>query len=137
MIRLRLQVSAFAQMMERKLRKNDDKGGWRNASKSFLLRRLLEETVELAELFRLDEGTITLIRIAAERVSRFAPQLCSGVTMEQISNEAADVANFAMMLVDVCGGFDERAQEKEATHAAGRGEDRAQDAAAGIPSRRA
>lgn len=79
-------VQAFAQRMESKLRANDHRGGWDSESTEWLLARLYEEVAELAlELNRYDDPPAT-------RASR-------------IAHEAADVANFAMMLADVCGGL--------------------------------
>lgn len=75
-------VKWFAEMMEAKLRKNDHKGGWLNDSSTSLFTRLQEESWELKQV------------------------LAKGVTAassEKLINEAADVANFAMMIADICG----------------------------------
>jgi hypothetical protein len=72
---LRPEVLRFAQVMEARLRDNDHKGGWENESDSYLLRRLDEETTELQ-------------------------RAVFGMTDEYIIMEAADVANFAMMIAD-------------------------------------
>lgn len=79
---LRPEVAAFAQMMERKLRANDFKPGWKGDSPSALCRRVDEEVGELRDA-----------------VSRGAP-------VALIAEEAADVGNMAMMVADVCGGLD-------------------------------
>lgn len=71
---LRDSVLAFAAQMERKLRANDHKGGWSNESPEWLLSRLREEVAELEQL-----------------VASGGP----GVV-----GEAADVANFAMMVAE-------------------------------------
>lgn len=68
---IRQEVSWFSLEMERKLKANDHKGGWRDCSMDYLFRRLREEMDELA----LAEG-------------------------DDIIDEAADVANFAMMIAD-------------------------------------
>ena len=72
---LRPEVYEFAFAMEKKLRENDNKGGWKNCSWSYLQHRLNEELKELD--FEVAFGTplSTLL-------------------------EAADVANFLMMMVD-------------------------------------
>ena len=75
-------VSWFARLMEQKLSKNDHKGGWVGCTPSWLLRRLRAETNELAR---------------ALKCHKKAPAL--------IAREAADVANFAMMIADVTGGL--------------------------------
>lgn len=72
---LRPQLRDFANRMEHKLRQNDHKGGWQDCASDWLLRRLEEELQEL--------------RIA----------LATG-TLLDVEEEAADVANFAMMLAD-------------------------------------
>lgn len=76
-LELRPEVARFAQLMERRLRANDHKGGWRGDTPHALLRRLREETDELY----------------------------LAITAEDVGNEAADVANFAMMIADVCGAL--------------------------------
>ena len=68
-------VYNFAKIMENKLKQNDYKGGWSNCDIKWLLSRLKEETVELEQ--------------AIENKSK-----------ENIVKEAADVANFAMMIAD-------------------------------------
>lgn len=75
-------VLAFARRMEAKLAKNrhkGDRGGWLKDTPSALLRRLKVETNELEKAIQSNS--------------------CG-----DIANEAADVANFAMMIADVCGG---------------------------------
>ena len=70
----RKEVKAFAAMMEYKLKKNDHKGNFENTDVDFLLKRLKEEVNEL--------------EIAIKSESYFEVML-----------EAADVANFACILV--------------------------------------
>lgn len=72
-------VLEFALRMEKKLsvnRHKGDRGGWLNDDPLTLHKRLAEEDVEL--------------KVAME----------NGLTAEEIANEAADVANFAMMIAD-------------------------------------
>ena len=78
----RLTVRLFAEVMEEKLRQNDYKGGWGNTAPGDLLLRLEQEAQEL----------------------RDAIEMCDA---SAIRREAADVANFAMMVADVCGGLSE------------------------------
>ena len=70
-------VRDFAKEMEKRLLDNDYKGGWDDCTPAWLLKRLGEEMKELRRAVRAKEPT------------------------EQISEEAADVANFAMMVADV------------------------------------
>ena len=74
---LRPEVRRFAQCMETQLRANDHKGGWHDDGWEALLRRLREETKELARELRRNR-----------------------LRIEDVVNEAADVANFAMMIAD-------------------------------------
>jgi NTP pyrophosphatase (non-canonical NTP hydrolase) len=89
---LRPEVLAFAHAMEAKLRENDTRAGWKNCSPKWLLGRLRGETRELASAIdKQDRAT------AAEgEWERHGPDVCA---------EAADVANFAMMIADQCHGL--------------------------------
>jgi len=81
----RPQVRQFADLMEARLKANDHKAGWRGERLPYLFRRLREETDELFEAMRPSADW----RMASEAVGR----------------EAADVANFAMMIADICGAL--------------------------------
>ncbi len=83
-MKLRPEVRWFAQEMERQLRANDHKGGWQEMSPFVLGRRLLEEYEELLSAC-----------LAAQRTPDRLPFHSS------VLEEAADVANFAMMIADV------------------------------------
>ena len=76
----RPEVVAFAHAMESKLRDNDHKSGWKGCGIDWLLARLTQEVGELAEQLATD-----------------------GPDDEDTIGEAADVANFAMMVADVAG----------------------------------
>jgi len=78
---MRWQVVMFALRMEEKLQRNDHKEHWTSYSAKWLLNRLRQETQELTRAIE------------------------NGEEPEAIANEAADVANFAMMVADVCGGL--------------------------------
>ena len=67
-------VRWFAEQMESALRRNDHKSGWRGDSHDALLARLYEECLELGQACKDQSPTIIA--------------------------EAADVANFAMMIAD-------------------------------------
>jgi len=73
-------VELFADAMERELQANEHKGGWQGCDKDYLIMRLREETRELIVVLRDPEGTL-----------------------DTITAEAADVANFAMMIADNFG----------------------------------
>jgi NTP pyrophosphatase (non-canonical NTP hydrolase) len=72
----REEVQWFATRMEQELRENDHKGGWQNDNWRDLLARLHEEMHELWHV-------------------------CNyGANADIIAEEAADIANFAMMIAD-------------------------------------
>lgn len=83
----RPEVVAFANLMERQLRANDHKPGWTGENPWPLLDRLYEEANELRDELQPGSRTDAL----AWRV--------------RLGAEAADVANFAMMIADVCGAL--------------------------------
>lgn len=71
----RIEVDNFADIMEIKLNKNDHKTGWKSCSNTYLLTRLKNEVTELENALINGKG-VTIVK------------------------EAADVANFAMMIAD-------------------------------------
>lgn len=81
----------FSRRMEKKLRQNDHKGHWRNCTRAYLLRRLRTELKELAAESG-NFGRLTKKSMTDAGLQDSARALIS---------EAADVANFAMMLADV------------------------------------
>lgn len=81
----RHQVRQFAELMEERLKANDHKGGWKGERLPYLMRRLREEVEELSEALLPDKDWA----MEAEKVGR----------------EAADVANFVMMVADICGAL--------------------------------
>lgn len=74
----RRRVSRFAEHMINKLKVNLYKGGWQQETNGYLIRRLRQEVEELRDAIR------------------------DGRSAHHIINEAADVANFAMMIADRC-----------------------------------
>jgi len=74
--RWRNEVVIFADAMEAKLKENDHKQHWSSMPMQYLIGRLAEEQEELREAIE-------------------------GENSEEILKEAADVANFAMMIADV------------------------------------
>ncbi|MBH0331464.1 hypothetical protein ABH14_16950 [Brevibacillus brevis] len=79
---MREEVLWFAEQMEAKLKENDHKEGWNGCGIFWLKNRLIEEVNELSDA--MDAGHNSE----------------SGLDVENIIREAADVANFAMMIAD-------------------------------------
>ncbi|MHB0874553.1 MAG: hypothetical protein ACYC5O_00770 [Anaerolineae bacterium] len=77
---LRPEVQRFAPAMEEQLKANDHKGGWKECSTSELIEGVEAEAYEL-------------------RLAKDGPA-------HEVLHEAADVANYAMMLADVAGGLE-------------------------------
>lgn len=79
-------VVDFSIIMERKLRENDYKGGWDDCDIDWLFKRAQEELGELREVLRESDSFDCN---------------CPDVDYEnEIVSEAADVANFIMMILD-------------------------------------
>ena len=86
-MKLRKEVRLFAEAMERRLQANDHKPGWKGEAPDALLDRVDDELLELHMAVAAGRGAILL--------------------------EAADVANFLMMVADVCGELEpERRTER-------------------------
>ena len=92
---LRPEVQAFAELMEQKLRENDHKGGWKECNLTYLSDRIKDETRELFSLFQ----AWHLAKVG----HMSAPTLPE--VRRFIGREAADVANFALMIADICGAL--------------------------------
>ena len=97
----RAEVREFARHMEAKLRENDHKGGWNDCERGWLLRRLGQEVGELRRALRANEQRLQ--RAAWTDIGRDASR-------RRIAREAADVANFAMMIADASGALNRRAR---------------------------
>lgn len=82
--RIRPQVLRLAEAMEERLKKNEWKGGWHTMTATALFKRLGQEIAEL------------------RRETKRKPHPSQ---TDYIRHEAADVANFAMMIADVCGAL--------------------------------
>lgn len=87
--RVREPVAWFAKRMEAKLRENDHKGGWQDCSLDWLIERLFQEANELWRTINHPS------------------------TFEMVIYEAADVANFAMMIADIARRINAPETEKE------------------------
>lgn len=83
---LRGEIRIFANEMERQLRLNEHKGGWKDCDLKWLYSELSNHLEELKRFTRADsKSTLAYPGKVA------------------ILDNAADVANFAMMIADVCG----------------------------------
>ena len=78
MILIKESVNKFALVMERKLNKNIHKGHWGGCTKQYLMTRLSQEKKELSAALKSGDEKL-------------------------IAEEAADVANFAMMIAENFG----------------------------------
>ncbi len=83
----RPEVVAFANLMEAQLRANDYKQGWKDDRPEALWDRMRDEVTELIDATH--PGSRTTVEAWRNHVGA----------------EAADVANFAMMIADVCGAL--------------------------------
>lgn len=97
---MRKEVKMFAEIMEQQLAANDHKGHWGGCRPEWLLARLTEEAGELAQALLQRDDAIRLMNTAQR--GTLNPKHA-----ERIAKEAADVANFALMIADVCGGVKE------------------------------
>lgn len=92
---VRPEVAAFALLMERELRANDHKTGWKGVDRLRLARHMRQEADELCDL--LHEHKKSGIDQKAMRYS------ADDTVQDAVAEEAADVANMALMVADVCG----------------------------------
>lgn len=94
----RKEVEAFADSMEERLRANDSKGGWKDATTTYLSKKLLEETTELLlslDSQKIDDYDLIVCFIASLRRLRK-----TNTVLQNPTKEAADVGNISMMLAD-------------------------------------
>lgn len=99
---VRPEVAAFAVLMEQQLRANDHKPGWKRDHAAALLHRIADEYDELSNALRRRADIAT-----DYEPSRGSDPLWGDpeAIATLIGKEAADVANFAMMVADVCGAL--------------------------------
>jgi hypothetical protein len=98
-LQLRPEVLWFAEAMEQKLRDNDHKGkrSWRNDTPEELMKRMKQELQELEQI-----GNGTMLGAAIRVLERPQDPQHRATVAARILAEAADVANFAMMVADLC-----------------------------------
>jgi hypothetical protein len=101
-VTLRPVVQRFAELMEAKLKENDKKGGWGNCSTAYLSRRCGNELGELRAAVNRGKHWVRQSTFLSGR----GPVISDNEELRLlIGREAADVANFAMMIADVCGAL--------------------------------
>jgi len=84
-ITLRPSLRIFAERMELELRRNEHKGGWMGEEPATVLSKLWDEVYDLeAEVEKYFDGD------------------WDGSNKDSILKEAADVANYAMFVADIC-----------------------------------
>jgi hypothetical protein len=103
---VRPEVAAFAQLMEQQLRANDGKGGWKEEQTAYLSRRCGNELEELREANQRQRKEWMQGSPPVDAKKREALKV-------DVGREAADVANFAMMIADVCGALEARRAGRE------------------------
>ena len=105
----RKEVQWFAEQMEAKLRKNDHKSHWSDETPHRLLYRLLEEVAELATKLQPapaysndihDRYQSLALKINAAAAEARIWQHLDAYANSGAIGEAADIANFAMMIAD-------------------------------------
>jgi hypothetical protein len=128
-IALRKEVTDFAAAMEKELRNNDHKGGWQDCSPHWLIGRLCQEVIEVIDQIQWDApvdgdrrveldalrrkfirdsivATRSHLAAAASELLRYSHIRDYPPMKNQdgsgLVGETADVANFAMMIADVC-----------------------------------
>ncbi len=94
-MKLRPAVRRFAEDMEKRLKENDWKGGWRNMTKTDLLDHLWKEFGELVYAITQIDCQYSPITNVGDEFKKVDKEY-----YEQVVCEAADVANFAMMIAD-------------------------------------
>jgi hypothetical protein len=104
----RPEVTAFANLMEKRLRAYDgDKGeeGWKRSSPHQLLAHGVEELSELVETLRGSKWSTKKLELVCHHLD-LARDLLYAVAVKpskNTANEAADAANMLMMFLDVMG----------------------------------
>jgi hypothetical protein len=87
-------ISVLAEAMRKKLVANAYKGGWQNMSVPYMMDRITDERNEL-------DNAIWRLNKFRKANNGKTPR----VLLEDILSEAADIANFAMMIADVAGAL--------------------------------
>lgn len=121
----RPEVVAFAVLMERELRLNDHKGGWKKDDAYQLAKHMVAEAIELRDALQEKLYEPIYREATPEEINQPGRHRMYVTTSGQprkvmiadhleyrpwtaparVASEAADLANMAMMVADVCGGF--------------------------------
>ena len=91
---IRKEVIWFSEQMEKQLKKNDHKSGWKHCKYTYLLERLCEEYKELDDCFWMPDSRSDMMWLGDD------VDLKGRFTKADVIKECADVANFAMMIAD-------------------------------------
>src|SRR6185295_15949032 len=94
-LRLRPEVAAFAQEMERKLRANDWKGGWKDNDVRGLMARVVEELAEVIPTVGQDPTAVELLELVSAKLEDMLPRRRK-MSPRRVLEESADVANMLM-----------------------------------------
>lgn len=101
-------VRQFGELMIAQLRENSHKGHWRDCGYSYLLGRLHEERYELIEIMAKMGLIVPRLNGAIHEPNMATERRVTQETIREAQREAADIANFAMMIYANLG------KEKEA-----------------------
>jgi len=94
---VRREVLWFAELMEQKLSQFDTSRNWKDAKIDYLLGRLHDEFLELTQLLK---ARTYIEPFTGGNKIRYAT---AGVVNEEaVIEEAVDMANFCMMIADLC-----------------------------------
>ena len=99
----RKEVRVFSEKMEKTLKANDHKSGWKDCEDRFLLLKLTEEFREVIQLFVSETEWVVvdrILRLIEELIQRAKLSTKDKLYKDLIERECADVANIAMMLCD-------------------------------------
>lgn len=112
--RWRPAVESFADLMEVKLQVHDGgKDGWAGRPTGWLMSRMVDEIIEMMNEMEPEGQSIMhyfialhMLRLASAELAACDLVLSNESTPEKLGFEAADVANFAMMIASNCGSLE-------------------------------
>jgi len=96
---MRIELERFVEEMERILKENDYKGGWKKTDNDFLIKKLIEEFAEYFVV--LENPTWTGLNVIREFVNQFNYASGHYPNDKKVQRkELVDIANICMMLHD-------------------------------------
>jgi hypothetical protein len=107
--RVRREVASFCSKMERKLKANEHKGGWKDCEVTWLRQRLGDELCELDRAIKLLDLDRAMKLLDLAKLVNYPEELAmlTGVRRKvrrsDVGEECTDIANLAMMIDDVAG----------------------------------